>query len=443
MTVSQLRHVVKAARSRGRRVSRQVRSASAPIGAATLERARAVPVPAPVRVAASKALLRRPWSVSVPIDSLLLGAQSAMTADEYAEKTGNLLWPSTRVIDGPHATLLRAARDADGELSDADILASEYGAMIRDGIDRKGYYLWATDDASAVALARSYLDSLNGHQWSRRVPAQTAPGEPILVAPIQGSRYYQVLDGHHRVALAGVQGAAAIDVTTKWARVSTPLQRHLRKMSWLEGDRTLYQPLDAPELVPQWRTVRKCTDRMQKMTDFLTTRQLVPPTTSSSLDVASFYGWFVARFRDLGYAAEGIERDPLALPVGEAAYGLEPGVIHVGDCEDFLTGTDRQWDVVSCFSLLHHFVLGRGQITAEELVRLLDSVTGKVLFLDTGQDHEAWFSTSLAGWDTDHVKAFLTEHTTFDEVLDLGPDSDAVAPYADNYGRHLFACVRR
>jgi len=65
-----------------------------------------------------------------------------------------------------------------------------------------------------------------------------------------------------------------------------------------------------------------------------------------------------------------------------------------------------------------------------------------VLFLDTGEGHEAWFRESLAGWDADRVAAFLKQHGTFDEVVDLGPDADAVPPYESNYGRHLFACVR-
>jgi hypothetical protein len=27
-------------------------------------------------------------------------------------------------------------------------------------------------------------------------------------------------------------------------------------------------------------------------------------------------------------------------------------------------------------------------------------------------------------------------------VIDLGPDQDDVPPYEENYGRHLFACIR-
>ena len=98
--------------------------------------------------------------------------------------------------------------------------------------------------------------------------------------------------------------------------------------------------------------------------------------------------------------------------------------------------------MVSCFSLLHHFVLGRGSASAEELAGLLDATTAKVLFLDTGQEHEEWFRTTLAGWSAGHVERWLAANTTFREIVRLGPDEDAVGRYAGNYGRMLFACVR-
>src|SRR5205807_1149221 len=75
-----------------------------------------------------------------------------------------------------------------------------------------------------------------------------------------------------------------------------------------------------------------------------------------------------------GYDARGIERDPLGPRLGNVVYGLEERLIRVGDAENLLPDEARA-DVVSCFSLLHHFVLGRASVDAAELVRLLDRVT--------------------------------------------------------------------
>lgn len=442
---------------------------------------RRLPLPHRVRVVLSTVLLRRPGLAEVPLDRLLLGVQDGVPTSEYAARFDDLLWASTPVAQGPHAWLLRAAaaRGSEG-LSDEEILASPYGTHARRCLQLTGRYFSATDDAGIVAEARAFLARAGEHHAAplpvpAGVPAgvmadvgpadlrgvadgrsvastgaragrqaRSGPRDPILVAPIRDSDCFQILDGHHRLATLAHRGVHTAHVKVKRIPVTTPLQDLLSRMSWIGGKKELYQPIDAPELRQRWTIVRRCTDRLVLMDRFLAERG-VRAAGRSYLDVASCYGWFVHQMSERGFAAYGVERDPLAPRLGAAVYGLDPDRIHVGDAVEFLRDAEtagRSWDVVSCFSLLHHFVLGRGSATAEELMRLLDQAARRVLFLDTGQEHEAWFARSLAGWDAEHIAAFLREHTTFDEVVDLGPDQDAVGSYADNYGRHLFACIR-
>jgi hypothetical protein len=420
-------------RNTGRRAKQVLRKAglapTGPVYGRLADAGRAVPIPPEARVMLSTVLLRRPGRITVPIDRLLLGAQGGWTAREFAERTDDLLWPSTRLIDGPHVDLLRRT-----DPTDEEILAAPYGRLARRCIDAGGRYFGAADDAGIIAGARSFLSG----EARERQPQQSGRHDPILVAPIRGSDHYQVLDGHHRIARAAVRGETSVRVVTKWLPVTTPLQDLLLRMSWLDGTKELYQPIEAPELAQSWTTVRRCTDRLEKMTKILAERGV----TGSYLDVASCYGWFPAEMGKAGFEAQGLERDPLAVPLGRAAYGLQEGQIGTGDAVELLAYSDRVYDVVSCFSLLHHFVLGRGPVGPEALVKLLDRATGKVLFLDTGQENEAWFRTSLAGWNAETIADFLRRHTTFAEIVDLGPDDDAVPPYVDNYGRHLFACIR-
>jgi hypothetical protein len=434
---------IRRVQSKSKQLVRKGIRRTAPARAALGSGLRRAPLPPAVRVAASKALLRKPWPLTVPVDRLLLGAQNARhySAAGFAEQLGDLMWPSTPVADGPHVGLLRLADERGDDLTDAEILDSPYGVMAAACIRAQGRYFGATDLAGVVSVARSFIARHRGRP-SAVGEGHSRPGDPILVAPIKGSDHHQVLDGHHRVALAIARGDRTVRVTAKWLPVTTPLQDLLIRMSWLDGDRQLYQPLPGPELRTAWPTVRRCTDRLEKMTAFLGEWKLLPPVTASYLDVASCYGWFVKEMGKVGYDANGMERDPLAVPLGRAAYGLADGDVQIGDCVELLRTAGRTWDVVSCFSLLHHFALGRGAVSEKELIRLLDAVTGRVLFFDTGQDHEAWFAESLRGWDTAAVAAFLREHTTFDEIIDLGPDADAVPPHEKNYGRHLFACVR-
>lgn len=427
------RHRLRVLRRRLERLARASRERGAAL-------ARRIPVPAAARQRLADRLVWAPGTTEVSIDKVLLGGQNGLRADEFAQAAGDLTWPSRRVGDGPHARLLRAWRA--GEIrSDADIVASDYAVMARRCIGVSGTYFGAVDDEGIVALARTFVGdpAVDSSSLVPDHPARTAPGDPVRVAPIRDSDCFQLVDGHHRLASLAVAGHDLATVRVRRRPVSTPLQNVLDQMSWIGGERELYQPVAAPELARSWVTVRRCNDRLEAMSQQL---DELGVQGASYLDVASCYGWFLAAMADLGHDVHGIERDPWGRAVAQAAYGLEPERIQVGDAVELLGLTAGTYDVVSCFSLLHHFALGRAGVDELGLLRLLDKVTGRVLFIDTGQAHEEWFARSLGSWDTAYVHAFLSENSTFDRVVDLGPDHDAVPPYERNYGRHLFACIR-
>ncbi|GKS58305.1 hypothetical protein YTPLAS18_18320 [Nitrospira sp.] len=144
----------------------------------------------------------------------------------------------------------------------------------------------------------------------------------------------------------------------------------------------------------------------------------------------------------MGFCAQGVEIDWAACKIGEKVYGLERKQIMQSDAVEFLRTSNRSYDVVSCFSLLHHFVMGSAYVSAQEMMRLLDDKTRYVLFLDMGQDHEEWFRDRLRGWNSDFIEEWLKKNTSFKTIHRLGADSDNVPPFENNYGRTLFACTR-
>lgn len=395
-----------------------------------LERARC-PVPAAERLTSER----------VALDRILLGNQAGLLGNEFARRSGHLRWSSTRVADGPHADLLRRAlRDGLDTAVGRDFGETPYGRLVRDCLALEGNFFGVTSLEGGAQHARKYAQSFLSGEWrDDQYAGRSLDRSMVRVRPIEHSDCHQLLDGHHRLARAAVSGEAHVLVSSRGAPTPTALQEYLARMKWLGGSRELYQPLDAPELSTEWTPVRRCRDRLDKVLSFLT-YQGVPPS-SSYLDVAACYGWFVASMLDAGYEAEGVEVDPMAPELGHAAYGLDQRRIHSEDAVVFLRRATKRRDVVSCFSLLHHFVLGRGSCGAEEFVRLLAGATGRVLFLDTGQGDESWFRDSLAGWTPEFIRVYLREHGGFSEVIDLGPDEDRVVPYHRNYGRHLFACI--
>ena len=265
-----------------------------------------------------------------------------------------------------------------------------------------------------------------------------AHSEPVVVRRVRHSDCYQLVATGSDVALALANRDGTLEVQVLPGAVTTPLQDLLIRMSWLAGDRQLYQPIPAPEL-ERWPLVRQCTDRLEMMRAFLDGPR--GPSVHTYLDVASCYGWFVAQMRDLGYDAFGVERDDLAVQCGRWAYDLDPDRVASAEAEPFLRGAQRRFDVVSCFSLLHHAVLA-GDGAAERLIQDLDAATGHVLFIDTGEEHEAWLRDVLPGWSPEHIAQWILQHTTFSEVIALGTDHDRRPPNGDNYGRTLFACIR-
>ncbi len=266
-----------------------------------------VPIPSRLRGSMRKHTFV-PWTKEVPVAKLLLGCQGDLPGSQFATRTKDLMWTSRRVADGPHAQLLRlaSAKGASG-LTDREILDSPYGILGERCVAECGEFFGASEPQQIVAVARAFIGRYNGEPQANTFRHQSPHGATIAVARIRHSDYYQIIDGHHRGAALAAADVKRVRVRTRLLPTTTAMQGLLTRMSWIDGRRELYQPLPAPELSRGWTTVRRCSDRLEKITNFLRTERLLPPVTKSYLDVASCYGWFVSAMRDLGYEAQGIE----------------------------------------------------------------------------------------------------------------------------------------
>ena len=183
------------------------------------------------------------------------------------------------------------------------------------------------------------------------------------------------------------------------------------------GGRTLRQPVNSPEIGADWEaaaTFATAPHKVEAMLQFLTSRGLVPPATCTYLDLASAYGWTIAQMTAHGFAAEGVERNPTARPLGAALYGLSPQQVHAAAPLDFLDSTDRRWDVVSCLDM-DELAVGLEFEDAEALARHLQERTLRVLFLHHGDAQPGRRGRVLA-----RVEQLLRESSSFREVVDVG-----------------------
>lgn len=353
----------------------------------------------------------------LPIHALLLGEENSLPAVDVALIAGSLLHPSTPLPQWP---IVVAARNL------ADEAARELVLQVAlTHIAKVGHYFGCQTESAVDTFVESLADATG----------------PIHVRRVHTSDCYMVVSGHAAAAGAALRNEQTIDVILERTQMWTPLQEHLRAMSWLGGNVELYQPVDAPEVLNEsWPLVRQCTDRFALMHEFLMARDLLPPTLDSYLDVGANYGWFVAQMAGLGFTASGMDMDPLARELAATLFGIDPERYTVGDSAEDLERS-RQFDVVSCFSVAHHFALGRGSVSVDELRDRLAKVTRRVLFFDTGEAHEKWLGRDLPQWTPDFISKWLAA-AGFDEVVALGIDRDGHGPYEGNYGRTLFACVR-
>lgn len=294
-------------------------------------------------------------------------------------------------------------------------------------------------------IARRFIAQFNNDPTqgdiSNLQPHFPSLGTPAHVRSIEYSDCYEVVDGNHRLAIAFVRGETTYPVYVVLPPSITPLQQPLLDYALICGRRELYQPITSPEL-EKWVLIRRCIDRFDKIKRFLEEHDLMPPRCTTYLDIACSYGWFVQALGGLGFDAYGVERDWAGVDIGRLVYGLKPHQVTRSDAVRFLKSNTRSYDVTSCFSLLHHFVLGRASISAEEMLRLCDRATGTVMFFDMGQCHEEWFHDTLAGWDADYIEQWLRTNSDFKKIYRLGKDCDNIQPFEKNYGRTLFACMR-
>lgn len=394
-------------------------------------------------VRAVEAEKTKPRRILVPIDKLLLGGDCGLPGAYYARLVNDPLRTSRPVSAWPHTALLRQHAELGDRIFDpAHLRQTPYYRNARQAIDYTGRYFSARTDAAVAQVARDFVARYQGEQ----IPPKGPPGvhsslasSAITVRPLFASDFYEVVDGHHRAAIAYLRGEKTLSADCIYFPRKTALMEMVSDVLWQQGRIELYQPLEQPEFA-RWAVVRQCQDRFNLMRRHLETMGLAAP--ADYRDLGASYGWFVAAMSRQGFTARGIEMDPFAIRVGEVAYGLAAGQVERGELSAWLQTVSRPIEIVSCFSVLHHFLMGNGPVPAEEFIRLIDRATGRVLFIDTGEEHEAWFSRALAGWNAEKIARWLKEHTRFQTVTPLGRDQDNRPPYADNYGRMLFACSR-
>ncbi|MBD2148874.1 hypothetical protein H6F44_01845 [Pseudanabaena sp. FACHB-1277] len=383
---------------------------------------------------------------SIPLSKILLGGENDLSGYKYALMTGEYLRPSSRVETSPHSQLLLDYIKHKDKVLDKDFFEkTAYFKNAQTCIDLFGGYFPQIDTDETIYLAAERFIKLFNKEDVSHLPSEghSKDGELIEVIPLKNSDCFQLLQGNHRVAFAIANNLSHIKAKVNIRKQEiTPIQFLLENLLWEQGEKILYQPLPCPELESHWVLARNCEDRFSRMKSFLLDTIRIEPRYTTYLDLGCYYGWFVSRFLSIGFEAYGVEKDNIPIQIGEIVFTNTKNKIFKNEIIRFFKSSNKQYDVVSCLSIMHHFMSQREKRNPQELLKFLDKYTGKILFFEMGEEHEKWFSNSLKGWNVDTIEEWIISNTSFTKSYRLGRDSDSQGVFAGNFNRMLFAFVK-
>ena len=380
----------------------------------------------------------------ISIKNVLVGQQSGFPLEIWLKITGENSRLSKLIIDFPYVSFLKKIEEDETRLNDLGfMIKTDYFKMGNLCIRFAGHFMGAKDNSSLLKWMQEYYSFYkrikNGEERYIKFLSKKGHSKikeyPIL-SKIKNSNFYEVIDGHHRIAIMYLRGEKYINAIILGKKYSA-LQKMLLNINQINAIE-LYQPVEVNE-VNLWPVVRNCKDRFSLMVNFLKKLEIKKGTL---IDMACSYGWFTANFKKRGFKVIGIDRDPQAIKIAQLIYKLKSQETLSEKIESFIDRNKIKYDVVLFLSILHHYGLGKEKGDVNDILKKLDRITGKVLFLDSGENHEEWFKKKLPEWDINYIIKKIRENTSFKKIVKLGKDSDNVGRYSKNYGRTLLACVR-
>lgn len=370
--------------------------------------------------------------LKIEIEKVLVGDIHGISSYDWYELTGDYSRLEEKITDSAYFELFDAIEN--GKLTKNSIKDYRYFKLGNLCIDKFGEYCGCKNEEELT----NFLLGLKNHLTEYKKNKTSVGNLFVLVRQIKDSDLYEVIDGHHRVAMDAVLGRSSLHAYVIGEAFSG-IQKKLLKVN-MTNSKELYQPVEKAT-VERWPTIRNCQDRFGMIETFLKKAESKLENLKL-IDIACSYGFFVKAFSGLEIKTKGLEIDKNSIEIGKISYGLSEKDYIQQPLQEYLKKTDDQFDIVCFFSILHHFGLkkdfGGGGVNLQELVKMVDKITKKYLFLDSGQNHEYWFKDTLSNWDDEFIVKLIMENSSFTSFEKLGTDNDNVGKYFGNYNRSLF-----
>ena len=395
---------------------------------AAVQLAAKVPFAAQLR----KLVRHRFGTYEVPVAQLLMGSQARLDSGAFADAIGTLRYGSTPMDQSPYVEVLRLARSTDRPLGDDELRASGYFTFANHIIAVWGDYFGAGNDDQLVGVTRNFVDWSLGNAERETANSGSRDGDDVLVARVAGTRTFQIMDGHHRVATAIASGATSIRVRRTWLSTETPLQLRLRALGGDARPATLDEPLAAREL-GDTRVARNCEGRLVLLLRFLDA-ELAGARGRRFLDVGAGFGWYCAELKRRGFSVLGLVLDPIAVEVATSFHDLSAAeVLAVDDPAAAIEALEERVDVVSCLGLGALAAVGQAQEDTARLLRAIEQRAPSVLVVEDPGETAA---------SRDAIVRLVLASTGLRRVVDLGASDDPPTSASTRRTARLLAFAR-
>ncbi len=176
----------------------------------------------PLRKVLRRGLRHRPGVVEVPPGELLMGCQAGLDAIAFAEAVKSVQFVGLAMRRSPHVEILQLWEERNGRLSNEDVRSSHYWEFAQQIREVTGRFFGARTDDEVLSVTRNFAEWGRGDSPRTTLEGGSSRADKVLVAAVTGASTFQVVDGHHRVAVAIVRGEAKITVQRTWLSMPLP-----------------------------------------------------------------------------------------------------------------------------------------------------------------------------------------------------------------------------
>jgi SAM-dependent methyltransferase len=176
--------------------------------------------------------------------------------------------------------------------------------------------------------------------------------------------------------------------------------------------RGVYAPLLHPDL--KWIPNEHGHERFNLIRDALIKK------SGKMLDIGCHWGYFCHRFEEIGFDCTGVEVKPSNFYFLQKLKraGNKSFQIFNNSILKYITRQNRQYDVVLCLNIFHHFIKSKKGLN--ELKSILTHLDTKEMYFQPHRQSESQMWNAYWNPTSDEFVAFILEHSNLNKAIYLG-----------------------